>query len=266
MKSFIKEYGNEIKRLRKSANLSQIQLSSLSNIERSQISKIEQGLVDGVTMFTIEKIFYALGYTLRPEKKSIEELNIHPFVKWAGGKTQLLEVIKTHLPSHFNRYYEPFVGGGALLFDLKPSSFSINDSNEELMLTFKCFEDDVLYQKLIEELKIHENNHSEEYYYKIRELDKDKEFTQLCNDILYKNLYYDESKYNRLKQLFTEKFFLFLFRNKELLERLSNLPLIDKIEDLLPLLEINIIPTMFSTNERNEVVYYFYSNDKFIKQ
>ena len=96
--------------------------------------------------------------------------------------------------------------------------------------------------------------------------DKDKEFTQLCNDILYKNLYYDESKYNRLKQLFTEKFFLFLFRNKELLERLSNLPLIDKIEDLLPLLEINIIPTMFSTNERNEVVYYFYSNDKFIKQ
>lgn len=179
MKSFIKEYGNEIKRLRKSANLSQIQLSSLSNVERSQISKIEQGLVDGVTMFTIEKIFYALGYTLRPEKKSIEELNIHPFVKWAGGKTQLLEVIKTHLPSHFNRYYEPFVGGGALLFDLKPSSFSINDSNEELMLTFKCFEDDVLYQKLIEELKIHENNHSEEYYYKIRELDKDKEFNNL---------------------------------------------------------------------------------------
>ena len=95
---------------------------------------------------------------------------------------------------------------------------------------------------------------------------KDKEFEQLCNDILYKNLYYDESKYNKLKQLFTEKFFLFLFRNKELLERISNLPLIDKIEDLLPLLEITLIPFMFSTNERDEVVYYFYSNDKFIKQ
>lgn len=95
---------------------------------------------------------------------------------------------------------------------------------------------------------------------------KDKEFEQLCNDILYKSLYYDETKYNRLKQLFTEKFFLFLYRNRELVEKISNLPVIDKIEDLLPLLEIRIIPAMFSTNERNEVVYYFYSNDKFIKQ
>ena len=95
---------------------------------------------------------------------------------------------------------------------------------------------------------------------------KDKEFEQLCDDILYKNLYYDETKYNRLKQLFSEKFFLFLYRNRELLEKISNLPVIDKIEDLLPLLEIKIIPAMFSTNERDEVVYYFYSNDKFIKQ
>ncbi len=95
---------------------------------------------------------------------------------------------------------------------------------------------------------------------------KDKEFEQLCNDILYNNLYYDESKYNRLKQLFTEKFFLFLYRNRELLEKISNLPVVDKIEDLLPLLEIKIIPAMFSTQERDEVVYYFYSNDKFIKQ
>lgn len=95
---------------------------------------------------------------------------------------------------------------------------------------------------------------------------KDKEFEQLCNDILYNNLYYDEIKYNRLKQLFTEKFFLFLYRNRELLEKISNLPVIDKIEDLLPLLEIKIIPAMFSTQERDEVVYYFYSNDKFIKQ
>lgn len=97
-------------------------------------------------------------------------------------------------------------------------------------------------------------------------LEKDKEFTQLCNDILYNNLYYNETKYNKLKQLFTEKFFLFLYRDKELLEKISNLPIIEKIEDLLPLLEVSIIPAMFSTNERNEIVYYFYRNDKFIKQ
>lgn len=97
-------------------------------------------------------------------------------------------------------------------------------------------------------------------------IDKDKEFTKLCNDILYNNLYYDETKYNRLKQLFKEKFFLFIYRNTELLEDFSNMPTLDKIQELLQLIEIDIVPAMFSCQERDEIVYYFYSNDKFIKQ
>ena len=97
-------------------------------------------------------------------------------------------------------------------------------------------------------------------------IDKDKEFTKLCNDILYYNKYYDETNYNRLKQLFKEKFFLFIYRNTELLEDFSNMPTLDKIQELLELIEIDIVPSIFSCQERDEIVYYFYSNDKFIKQ
>ena len=60
-------------------------------------------------------------------------LNIHPFVKWAGGKRQLLDEIKARLPKDFGDYYEPFVGGGAVFFELMPQNATINDINESLM-------------------------------------------------------------------------------------------------------------------------------------
>lgn len=95
---------------------------------------------------------------------------------------------------------------------------------------------------------------------------KDKEFKQLCNDILLYNKYYKEEDYNKLVNLFKEKFFLFIYRNKELLETSSTLTLVDKINDLYNLLEVQVVPAIFSTNERDEIVYYFYSNEKYIKQ
>lgn len=60
-----------------------------------------------------------------------------PFVKWAGGKRQLLPELKAHMPSHFNRYYEPFIGGGALFLDLCPKRAVINDSNEQLLNVYR---------------------------------------------------------------------------------------------------------------------------------
>ena len=56
-----------------------------------------------------------------------------PFLKWVGGKTQLLDELKKYIPKNFNKYIEPFVGGGALLFDLAPQKAIINDANEELI-------------------------------------------------------------------------------------------------------------------------------------
>lgn len=56
-----------------------------------------------------------------------------PVLKWAGGKTQLLEIIRSRMPESYNTYFEPFIGGGAVVLDLCPSTAVINDCNEQLV-------------------------------------------------------------------------------------------------------------------------------------
>ena len=56
-----------------------------------------------------------------------------PILKWAGGKAQLLPYIREMLPPVWNRYYEPFLGGGAVLLDLAPPQATVNDINPELV-------------------------------------------------------------------------------------------------------------------------------------
>ena len=179
MEMMLSSLGNDIRNFRMEAGLSQEQLSTLCGIDRAQLSKIEKGTVIGVTFNTIAKIYDALGMKLVAVKEEVKNLDVHPFVKWAGGKTQLLEVIESHLPETFNRYFEPFVGGGALLFKLQPKAFSINDSNEELICVYKCLENNELFELLKQELLKHEENHSEDYYYQVREMDKLEGFNNL---------------------------------------------------------------------------------------
>ena len=179
MEMMLSSLGNDIRNFRIEAGLSQEQLSTLCGMDRAQLSQIEKGTVIGVTFNTIAKIYDALGMRLVPVKEEAKNLDVHPFVKWAGGKTQLLEVIESHLPEKFNRYFEPFVGGGALLFKLQPKAFSINDSNEELICVYKCLENNELFELLKQELLKHEENHSEDYYYQVREMDKLEGFNNL---------------------------------------------------------------------------------------
>lgn len=93
-----------------------------------------------------------------------------PFLKWAGGKTQLLDEIHKKIPKKFNNYIEPFIGGGAVFFSLTPSTGVISDSNPQLINAYKTVRDEPL--RLIECLKTYINE--EEYYYKIRKLKYEK--------------------------------------------------------------------------------------------
>ena len=81
--------------------------------------------------------------------KSTNKL-VSPFVKWVGGKRQLLKHIRKFIPS-YDSYYEPFVGGGAVLFDLQPKKAVINDVNKELMNLYKVVKFNV--DELIENLE-----------------------------------------------------------------------------------------------------------------
>ncbi len=97
-----------------------------------------------------------------------------PFVKWAGGKRQIIDKLKKYVPEEFDTYYEPFVGGGALLFELSPKHAVINDSNEELMNVYRCLCDEEKFKKMCNVLNHYETSHSEEFFYEVRNKDRSK--------------------------------------------------------------------------------------------
>ena len=89
---------------------------------------------------------------------------MQPFLKWAGGKRQLLPVLKRYFPKKFNRYFEPFVGGGAVFFSLNHPRSYLSDTNEELICCYRVIRSDV--NALIDKLK--EHYYEKEYYYSVR--------------------------------------------------------------------------------------------------
>lgn len=103
---------------------------------------------------------------------------LQPFLKWAGGKRQLLPYIRKYLPRipRSATYYEPFIGAGAVLFDLQPPKAKISDANWELINCYEVIKYNV--EALIEHVKTHKTG-SSEYYYKIREQDRSSEYTKL---------------------------------------------------------------------------------------
>ncbi|CAM1669607.1 Modification methylase DpnIIA [Streptococcus mitis] len=102
----------------------------------------------------------------------MKEVALQPFTKWTGGKRQLLPVIRELMPKKYNRYFEPFVGGGALFFDLAPKDAVINDFNAELINCYQQIKDNP--QELIEILKVHQEYNSKEYYLDLRSVDRDE--------------------------------------------------------------------------------------------
>ena len=123
-----------------------------------------------------------------------------PFVKWAGGKRQIIDKLKELIPNDYNTYYEPFVGGGALLFELAPKTAVINDYNYELMNVYKVLCDEEKFKQMCKALNSHEANHTEEYYYEIRNKDRNKKsFNRLADYTrAARTIYLNKSCFNGL--------------------------------------------------------------------
>jgi DNA adenine methylase len=100
---------------------------------------------------------------------------LKPFLKWAGGKRQLLDKLREELPLSFNRYFEPFIGAGALLFDMKPQNAFISDINEELINCYLVIRDEP--DALRAEISKHK--HDESYFYSLRNSDRNPDFKTL---------------------------------------------------------------------------------------
>lgn len=125
---------------------------------------------------------------------------VMPVLKWVGGKRQLLPEIKKNMPkiTKNTTYYEPFVGGGAVLFEIQPDKAVINDVNHDLIEVYKVIKDNV--EDLIEELKKDKYSNTSEAFYEIRELDrKHQEFNKLTGvERAARILYLNKTCYNGL--------------------------------------------------------------------
>ena len=92
-----------------------------------------------------------------------------PFLKWAGGKRQLLKELRKHVPKKIKTYHEPMIGGGAFFFDLKPGQAVLSDSNERLVRTFRGVRDSV--EEVIAHLSSYP--HSKPFFLEMRSRDID---------------------------------------------------------------------------------------------
>ncbi len=105
----------------------------------------------------------------------MDNSSIAPFVKWAGGKRQLLTQIKERMPEQYNNYFEPFVGGGAVLFGLLPANALINDINKALINTYRQIRNvPEEFLKAVNKLDEEMWEDGKEYYYFLRENYNDK--------------------------------------------------------------------------------------------
>ncbi|MCM1983735.1 DNA adenine methylase [Lyngbya confervoides] len=91
-----------------------------------------------------------------------------PFLKWAGGKGQLLPELIKRVPETYARYFEPFIGGGALFFALEPESAFLSDINPDLVNVYRVVKKDV--EKLIKSLEKH--YYCKDYFYEMRRADR----------------------------------------------------------------------------------------------
>lgn len=129
-----------------------------------------------------------------------------PIIKFVGGKSQLLDIIKEMLPLTYTKYYEPFLGGGAVLLELNPKEAYVNDINSELINMYIQVRDDV--EGVIRELSKFDECHEsytnpKEFYYDVRKdfntYRSDKTITQAArfiylNKHCFNGLYRENSK------------------------------------------------------------------------
>jgi len=119
-----------------------------------------------------------------------------PFLKWAGGKRQLISQMDPLFPKNFNKYIEPFVGGGAIFFYLLPKRAILMDINQELINVYNVIKNNI--KALIKSLKKHVNKR--EYYYKIRNLDREPSIYENLSNVekASRTIYLNRCCYNGL--------------------------------------------------------------------
>jgi DNA adenine methylase len=133
-----------------------------------------------------------------------QPVSARPFLKWAGGKTQLLPKLLSRVPSNYNRYFEPFLGGGALFFTLQPKDAYLSDINEDLVNAYTVIRDDV--GPLLQALRIH--RYEKDYFYQVRSWDRSADYGKLSpSERAARLIFLNKTCFNGLYRLNSKGFF-----------------------------------------------------------
>jgi len=133
------------------------------------------------------------SFKLGPSAK--REPLVQPFLKWAGGKRQLLAELRPLIPKKIKYYYEPFLGGGAVFFDRQPNMAIVNDFNSELINCYEVIRDSP--EALLE--AIGALPHTSEQFYRIREMDRNPDFNLIPSaERAARLIYLNKTCYNGL--------------------------------------------------------------------
>lgn len=272
----LETFGNRLKLIREQAGISQSKLSELTGVVREQISRIENGQINP-TLETIYKLSNALDtemsvlFDFKIEKNILnKQYDIKPFVKWAGGKTQLLDKIKELLPKTFNTYYEPFIGGGAVFFELTPNKAVISDYNDELIISYLSFKEENQYKQMVDKIKEHEKNHNEDYYYKVRELDRSNYYNDIPDyEKAARLIYLNKACFNGLYRVNSKGYFNVPSGKKKVVKAYQP-KLFDDIHNYLKNADIKILSGDFevavATAKKGDFVYFDPPYDTFDDQ
>ncbi|HDB2810031.1 TPA: Dam family site-specific DNA-(adenine-N6)-methyltransferase [Staphylococcus aureus] len=147
----------------------------------------------------------------------MSEYKLSPIVKWAGGKTQLLDAINALIPNDFAIYHEPFLGGGATLLSNQPKNAIINDLNYELMTTYNVIKHDItpLIKELKDMIKQHNTNNAKDFYMTVRE----QEILNLNDiEIAARFLYLNKTGFNGLYRVNSQGKFNVPFNKKDMIK------------------------------------------------
>lgn len=120
----------------------------------------------------------------RDDNSVSKKISITPFLKWAGGKRWFVQRHADLLPKTFNRYIEPFLGGGSVFFHLQPQIALLGDTNPDLIAAYRGIKEN--WKGLVKSLQYHNRHHSDEYFYATRDK-QPKEDIQRASRMIYLN-------------------------------------------------------------------------------
>ena len=193
---------------------------------------------------------------------TIQLKKYQPFIKWVGGKRGLLTQLLDKFPKEFKNYHEPFLGGGAVFFELfsrgllKDKKVFLSDINFELINAYNVVKKNP--SELIDNLEKYKKKHNKEFYYKIRELDRKKNFRNLSQiDRATRFIYLNKTCFNGLYRVNKKGYFntpMGSYKNPKIVDEMTILDASESLQNVTILKQS--FKEILKNVKENDLVYF----------